>query len=577
MTPSSVAEQRVLILAPRGRDADVIGEVLAQDGIAGVAQPHFEALLAAMEAGAAAAIIAEEALDSAGIDRLAAVLQAQAPWSDFPLVLLVSRPVGMAGAGLRARLAELGNVILLERPLNVQTLRSATSAALRGRRRQYSARDMLGERERAAEVLRVSQEQLVQLNETLEARIDERTRALAQANDRLTNEIIERERALQTVSQLQKMEAIGQLTGGIAHDFNNLLNVVQGNMDLIVMMSPDEGARKRAVVARNACQRGAKLTSQLLAFSRNQSLDLRPVAVGALFGGIQELVATSVGSGIALAFDIDDIDDGADPGAIAVLVDANQIEMALLNLAINARDAMPNGGSLRFHAARATPPAALLPEGDYICITVSDSGAGMSAEVAARVFEPFFTTKEVGKGTGLGLSQVYGMAQQSGGGARILSAPGRGTSVEIWLRRVALEMDGGVADTSRQRQRGPGARILVVEDDPVVRTSIAESLQALGHYVTQAADGAQALAELERERPDLMITDYLMPGMTGAELMGKARAVFPDMPMIIATGYADMRAIEASIGEGILLRKPFQLADLEASIGQALHRQPGQP
>jgi len=569
MTPSSVAEQRVLILAPRGRDADVIGEVLAQDGIAGVAQPQLEALLGAMEAGAAAAIIAEEALDSAGIGRLAAVLQAQAPWSDFPLVLLVSRPVGMAGAGLRARLAELGNVILLERPLNVQTLRSATSAALRGRRRQYSARDMLGERERAAEVLRVSQEQLVQLNETLEARIDERTRALAQANDRLTNEIIERERALQTVSQLQKMEAIGQLTGGIAHDFNNLLNVVQGNMDLIVMMSPDEVARKRAVVARNACQRGAKLTSQLLAFSRNQSLDLRPVAVGALFGGIQELVATSVGSGIALAFDID---DDADPGAIAVLVDANQIEMALLNLAINARDAMPNGGRLRFHAARATPPAALLPQGDYVCITVSDSGAGMSAEVAARVFEPFFTTKEVGKGTGLGLSQVYGMAQQSGGGARILSVPGQGTSVEIWLRRVALEMDGGVADTTRQRQRGPGARILVVEDDPVVRTSIAESLQALGHYVTQAADGAQALVELERERPELMITDYLMPGMTGAELMRKARAVFPDMPMIIATGYADMRAIEASIGDGILLRKPFQLADLEASIGQALRQ-----
>lgn len=571
MLPSSAAEQRVLILAPRGRDADVIGEVLAQDGITCLARAQLEALLAAMEEGAAAAIIAEEALDTAGIDRLCAVLQRQAPWSDFPLVLLMSRPVGMAGAGLRARLAELGNVILLERPLNVQTLRSATSAALRGRRRQYAARDMLGERERAAQVLHTSQEQLVQLNETLEARIDERTRALAQANDRLTNEIIERERALQTVSQLQKMEAIGQLTGGIAHDFNNLLNVVQGNMDLIVMMSPDEVARKRAVVARNACQRGAKLTSQLLAFSRNQSLDLRPVAVGALFGGIQELVATSVGSGIALSFDID---DAAGPGATAVLADTNQIEMALLNLAINARDAMPNGGSLRFHAARATPPTAMLPEGDYVCITVSDSGTGMSAEVAARVFEPFFTTKEVGKGTGLGLSQVYGMARQSGGGARILSTPGSGTGVEIWLRRAAPALDGALPDSARQRQRQrvPGARILVVEDDPVVRTSIAESLQALGHYVTQAADGAQALEQLERERPDLMITDYLMPGITGAELMRKARGVFPDMPMIIATGYADMRAIEASIGDGILLRKPFQLADLEASIGQALRR-----
>jgi len=568
MTPGSLPEQRVLVLAPRGRDAEVIGEVLAQDGIACVAQPQLEALLAALEGGAAAAIIAEEALEGACLDRLAAALQDQAPWSDFPLVLLVSRPVGMAGAGLRARLAGLGNVILLERPLNVQTLRSATSSALRGRGRQYAARDMLVERERAAEVLHASQEQLVQLNETLEARIDERTRALAQANDRLTNEIIERERALQTVNQLQKMEAIGQLTGGIAHDFNNLLNVVQGNMDLIVMMSPDEVARKRAVVARNACQRGAKLTSQLLAFSRNQSLDLRPVAVGMLFGGIRDLVATSVGSGIALQFEVDDDADGA----IAVLADTNQIEMALLNLAINARDAMPGGGTLRFHARRAEPPPALLPAGDYVCIAVSDNGEGMSADVAARVFEPFFTTKGVGKGSGLGLSQVYGLAQQSGGGARILSTPGAGTTVEIWLRHAASGHDGQFAAGVVARTRRPGTCILLVEDDDVVRTSIAESLQALGHVVSQAANGTAALARLAGERPDLMITDYLMPGMTGAELMRKAREVHPDLPMIIATGYADMRAIEASIGGGILLRKPFQLADLEASIEQALER-----
>jgi len=572
MTPSSLLEQRVLLLAPRGRDAEVIGEVLGQDGIACSVPADCTALLAAMDAGAAAAIIAEEALDAPGIDALAAALQQQAPWSDFPLVLLVSRPAGMAGAGVRARLGELGNVILLERPLNVQTLRSAASAALRGRRRQYFTRDMLVEREQAAQVLRASQEQLVQLNETLEARIDERTRALAQANDRLTNEIIERERALQTVNQLQKMEAIGQLTGGIAHDFNNLLNVVQGNMDLIVMMSSDEVARKRATVARNACRRGAKLTGQLLAFSRNQSLDLRPVAVGALFGGIRELVATSVGSNIALHFDVDADADAGSGDTIAVLADTNQIEMALLNLAINARDAMPGGGRLRFHAARATPPAELLPAGDYVCIAVSDSGQGMSAEVAARVFEPFFTTKEVGKGTGLGLSQVYGMAQQSGGAARILSTPGAGTIVEIWLRRAASDLAAGDPDAARARKRRPGARILVVEDDDVVRTSIAELLRALGHVVTQAADGTAALVQLDKERPDLMITDYLMPGMTGAELMRKARDAYPGMPMIIATGYADMRAIEESIGGGILLRKPFQLADLEASIEQALQR-----
>jgi signal transduction histidine kinase len=570
MTPANAHEQRILILAPRGRDAEVIQEVLLQEGFACAAQPGFDDLLADMRSGAAAAIVAEEALDASGLDRLVGALRDQEPWSDFPLILLVSRPVGLAGAGLRARLGELGNVILLERPLNVQTLRSAASSALRGRGRQYAARDMLVERDRTAQFLRASQEQLVLLNETLEARIDERTRALAQANDRLTNEIMERERALQTVSQLQKMEAIGQLTGGIAHDFNNLLNVVQGNMDLILMTATDEAIRKRANVARHACQRGAKLTSQLLAFSRNQSLDLRPVALDALFGGIRDLVATSVGSSIALSFDIDD--DGDDV-TTAVLADANQMEMALLNLAINARDAMPRGGRLQFRAGRRTAPAAMLPPGEYVCIAVTDTGEGMSAEVAARVFEPFFTTKGVGKGTGLGLSQVYGMAQQSGGGARILSTPGAGTTVEIWLRHAELDQDGRDLEGAQARRRKPGARILLVEDDQVVRTSIAETLQALGHYVTQAADGAAALTQLGHERPDLMITDYLMPGMTGAELMRKAREVFPDMPMIIATGYADMRAIEDSIGSDILLRKPFQLADLEASIAQALERQ----
>jgi signal transduction histidine kinase/CheY-like chemotaxis protein len=565
MATPDAHELRLLILAPRGRDAEVIADVLEREQFGCAALDSFDAVLAGIEEGAGAAIVAEEALDDAGIDRLAARLDRQPPWSDFPLVLLVSRPVSRDGVGVRGRLAELGNIILLERPLNVQTLRSAAASALRGRRRQYQARDMLIERDRDARDLRGSREQLVQLNETLEARIDERTRALAQANDRLTNEIIERERVLQTVSQLQKMEAIGRLTGGIAHDFNNLLNVVQGNMDLIMLTSMDEATRKRATVARNACQRGAKLTSQLLAFSRNQSLDLRPVPVDALFEGIRELVATSVGSAIALRFDLD-----ATCGA--VLADANQMEMALLNLAINARDAMPDGGSLRFHAARTAPPDGLLPDGDYVRIAVSDDGEGMPPDVAAKVFEPFFTTKPVGKGTGLGLSQVYGMAQQSGGAARIVSLPGDGTTVEIWLR-CAGAADAAAAPSAhappRQQAR---ARILVVEDDDVVRTSVAESLQALGHQVIQAPDGATALAALERERPALMITDYLMPGMTGAELMRQARAAFPHMPMIIATGYADMRAIEEILGDDMVLRKPFQLADLASSVDRALAR-----
>jgi signal transduction histidine kinase/ActR/RegA family two-component response regulator len=560
-------EERILIFAPRGRDAEVMCSVLAAEGFGCDTVASFPTFVERIEAGAGAAIVAEEALAGADLGRLRAWLESQPPWSDFPFVVLLGKAMGLAppDAG-RVHIGELGNVILLERPLNAQTLRSAVAAALRARRRQYQARAVLADRERTAASLRQSQEALVHLNETLEARIEERTRALAQANDRVMNEVIERERVQQAMVQLQKMEAIGRLTGGIAHDFNNLLNVVQGSMDLILMMSKDEVAKGRAEVARRACQRGGKLTSQLLAFSRNQSLDLRTLDVAALFEGVHELVATSLGSSIRLHFAV------PAPGA-SIMADRNQMEMALLNLAINARDAMDGGGELRFEAGAATPPSGLLPEGDYVRIAVTDSGPGMPPEIAARVFEPFFTTKGVGKGTGLGLSQVYGMAQQSGGAARILSEPGVGTTVEIWLRAAGGlgEAEPSPAPAVEAAAR-PGVQILVVEDDDFVRASMVESLQALGHTVAQAADGEAGLRELEHVRPDLLITDYLMPGMTGAELVRRARVQLPGVPMIIATGYADMKAIEAVIGDDMLLRKPFQLAELADVVERALQK-----
>jgi signal transduction histidine kinase/ActR/RegA family two-component response regulator len=562
MSPPDALEQRVLILAPRGRDAEVISAVLARDGFCCETVSGFERFAAGIEAGAGAAIVAEEALQDVDTGPLRDWLERQEPWSDFPFVVLLAKLVGVPPDGARARLGDLGNVILLERPLNAQTLRSAASSALRARRRQYQSRDLLADRERTASSLRQSQDALLHLNETLEARIEERTRALAQANDRLMNEVIERERVQQAMVQFQKMEAVGRLTGGIAHDFNNLLNVVQGSMDLILLMSRDEIAKQRAEVARRACQRGARLTGQLLAFSRNQSLDLRPTNVAHLFDGVRELVATSLGSAIRLRFAVDEAVD-------SVVADANQMEMALLNLAINARDAMPDGGELAFQAVRADPPEDLLPAGNYVRIAVSDSGEGMSPELAARVFEPFFTTKDVGKGTGLGLSQVYGMARQSGGAARILSEQGVGTTVEVWLRAAGNAVDLPAAAVHKAAPAAR-ARILVVEDDDFVRASMVASLEALGHDVAQAHDGEAGLRELTRARPDLMITDYLMPGITGAELVQRARAAFPGLPMIIATGYADMRAIEQVIGDDMLLRKPFQLAELAASVERAL-------
>ena len=560
--PDTALEDRILVFAPHGRDAHVICAVLAREGFACQIIDGVEHLADSIGQGAGAAIVCEEALPESGNARLRAWLDGQPAWSDFPFVVLLTKLVGLPSEGARRRLGELGNVVLLERPLNAQTLCSAAASARRARRRQYQARDVLADRERTADSLDQSRQDLVQLNETLETRIDERTRALAQANDRLMNEMIERERVQQAMVQSQKMEAVGRLTGGIAHDFNNLLNVIQGSMDLILLRSLDEVAKNRAEIARRACQRGGKLTSQLLAFSRNQSLDLRTTDVAALFDGVRELVSTSLGSSIRLRFEV------ATPGA-SVLADANQMEMALLNLAINARDAMPDGGELAFHAAAAIPPADFLPSGAYVRIAVTDNGEGMAPEVAARVFEPFFTTKGVGKGTGLGLSQVYGMAQQSGGAARILSAPGEGTTVEIWLRTGAAAETSAPAAPHASTPR-PGVRILVVEDDAFVRASVVASLEALGHTVTQAADGEAGLRELRRARPELIITDYLMPGMTGAELVRQARLELPGVPMIIATGYADMRAIEEVIGEDMLLRKPFQLVELAAAVERAL-------
>ncbi|MCC2970693.1 response regulator [Massilia sp. IC2-476] len=566
MSTASRHDERILLLAPRGRDAEVMCPVLAQDGAACTVMHDFPGLVAAIGEGAGMAIVAEEALHGVDFAPLQAWLAAQEPWSDFPFVLLLGKPVGLAAGEARTRLEELGNIILLERPLNAQTLRSAARSALRARRRQYAARDLLAESAGTAARLQQSQQALLLLNETLESRIEERTRALAQANDRLMNEVIERERVQQAMVQFQKMEAVGQLTGGIAHDFNNLLNVVQGSMDLILLLSKDEVARQRAEIARRACQRGGKLTSQLLAFARNQNLDLRPAEVSALFDGVRELVATSLGSRIGLRFEVA-------PACARVFADANQMEMALLNLAINARDAMDGSGELLFQAANAAPPEGLLPPGDYVRIAVTDNGPGMPPELVNKVFEPFFTTKAVGKGTGLGLSQVYGMAQQSGGAARILSQPAVGTTVEIWLRA----WDGGSdLDTAPPPAVAPeaseGFHILVVEDDNFVRESMVLSLEAFGHAVTQAASGEAALRELQRGRPDLIITDYLMPGITGAELMLRAREVFPGIPMIIATGYADMHAIDEVLGDDILLHKPFQLAELARSVQRALGR-----
>jgi signal transduction histidine kinase len=542
---------RVLILAPRGRDAEVVSGVVGQSGAICETVANLDDLAKQIMAGAGIAVIADEALTGADIGPLASWLAAQESWSDFPFVVMLSRRMSKADTALKTALAALGNVVILERPLSAETLGSAASSALRARRRQYQAREVLEGRQAASD-------QLAMLNDSLEAKVQERTKALSQANDRITSEVIEREKAQQAMSHYQKMESLGRLTGGVAHDFNNLLNVIQGSMDLLLLTNSDEAVRRRVTIAKSACVRGAKLTGQLLAFARNQTLDLRPVSVVELFRNVVELSKPLLGSDIEI---LTSVGDGAD----LVAADANQIEMALLNLAINARDAMEGKGTLTFKSSATSEVPDMLLAGDYVKIEVSDNGPGMSAEIAAKIFEPFFTTKGVGKGTGLGLSQVYGMAQQSGGAAFARSVEGAGATIEIWLCRAVAETEKSLVDKSDARALD-GLRVLLVEDDDLVRAGMADALASFGCLVRQASCGAEGMVELERERPDVLLTDYLMPGITGAELAASARLRYPGLPILVATGYADMGAIEGTLGSNAILRKPFQLSQLASTV-----------
>jgi signal transduction histidine kinase len=548
-------ELRVLILAPRGRDAEVIQTVMARDGVDGEAVRDADELVAQMGRGAGASVVCEECLSSPAFNGLSNWLAAQESWSDFPFVILLAKRAGALPKGLKSSLEAMGNAVLLEKPLSAEALASAAKSALRARKRQYQAREALGRHVAVAE-------ELAMLNTHLEERVSERTQELGQANDRLAAEVMERERARGAVIQAQKLEALGRLTGGVAHDFNNVLSVVMTSLELIGMMAKEDSIKARARTAREACKRGAKLTGQLLAFARNQALEMRPVPVRQLFENLLALAKPILGADVELwshvASDVD-----------CVLGDASQLEMALLNLAINARDALEGRGRLTLQASRLEPPREKLPEGAYVRIAMSDNGSGMSPEVAAKVFDPFFTTKGVGKGTGLGLSQVYGMAEQSGGAVVVHTQPGSGTVIEIWLREARADAAGFEAN-SLDRPTLTGLKILVVEDDDAVRAGLVEALLTLGCDVSQAASGPDGMAALSRSKPELLLTDYMMPGMTGAELVVKAREMFPRLPALVATGYADMEDIEHSIGKGAVLRKPFELTELSAAIARAM-------
>lgn len=408
----------------------------------------------------------------------------------------------------------------------------------------------------------------VQAEEELEAKVAERTAAL-------NVEMASRTRAEAALRQSQKMEAVGQLTGGIAHDFNNMLTGVIGSLDVVrlrLAAGKRDGIEQFVQLALASANRAAALTQRLLAFSRRQSLDSKPIDINALVASLGDLLKRTIGESIALSLQLD-------PALPAGVADANELESAILNLAINARDAMPGGGSLSVSTRVAqldssyTADKAALKPGRYVVIEVADSGVGMSPELLEKVFEPFFTTKPLGHGTGLGLSMVYGFVKQSGGEVRISSQPQHGTSVQLYIPATEADAQMQPEAAAEVESDGDGRSVLLVEDDQAVRMLVKVVLEQLGYAVLEASEALVAIPMLASgRRIDLMISDVGLPGMNGRELAEVARKHRPELPILFATGYAENAAIRSNfLGANMdLIAKPFTVELLAAKVSEMI-------
>jgi signal transduction histidine kinase/ActR/RegA family two-component response regulator len=422
----------------------------------------------------------------------------------------------------------------------------------------------------------VAEQELLRFNATLEQRVAERTQELQESNARLATAAEERQRAQMALAQAQKLDAVGQLTGGVAHDFNNLLAAILGSLEIVMKRVDEPRARRMLTVAMEAAERGAKLTRHMLAFSRKQDLVLQPVDVNATIAGMSDLLRRTIGGRVRVHHDLAD-------ELWPATADPVQLEVAFLNLAVNARDAMPDGGGLTFRTrnvtvAESSTGQAALPPGEYAMVTVSDTGAGMPEDVQARAFEPFFTTKGPGKGTGLGLSMVYGFACQAGGTATIDSIPGKGTAISLYLPRSATA-PSAATDQPAEAAPLPAQRILLVDDDAAVRETLREMLRDLGHDVIEANSGASALALLRQSSAiALLLADFAMPEMTGLQLAMRARLLQPGLAVLLMTGHAEGDARQAwSVLRIHSVLKPFAAAELAAAMREALLQQQAAP
>jgi signal transduction histidine kinase/ActR/RegA family two-component response regulator len=539
---------------PVGRDAATVAGLIERAGLRPVVCNTVQEVVENLEWNVEVALVAEEALYGDNVRVLEDWVGRQPPWSDQPFIVLTNHNEGLKFAAFRRELVRrLRNVGFLERPLQAITLQATVISAERARRRQYETRAYLEAQRGTAE--------------ELERLVAERTADLESANVKLQGEIAGRERAQAALLQAQKIEALGQLVGGVAHDFNNLLMAVTGNLDLLSRRI-GEDTRLRGLLngAIEGARRGATLTQRLLAFARKQELKAQATDVRSLVEDMMGLIERSVGPMVRVAFE-------ARGNVPAVNVDPNQLEMALLNLAVNARDAMTSGGWLnigltledvgeeRFLGVRPGP---------YGVLSVQDTGVGMDAQTLAKAVEPFFSTKAVGKGTGLGLSMVFGLAQQSGGALRIESAPSQGTTARLWLP-IATEAAWDASETASDAvtQGSARAKILFVDDDLLIAGSTVALLEDLGHEVTEVHSAKAALRLLDEGLPaDLLITDHAMPGMTGAELAREVRQQRPELPILLATGFAEFKDVEVS--DVARLAKPYTQAEMADQIARLL-------
>lgn len=551
---SADRDHQVLVFAPIGRDAQASTELLRGANLKAIACRSLSELVDEMNAGVGAVFLAEEGLFGKDTAPLAQWIENQPPWSDLPFVILTShREQPAVVAWRRSIVTLLRNVSLLERPIQPMTLTSAIQSAMRARRRQYEIRTLLKAREQTAQ--------------QLEKLVVERTRALEEANEQLRLEMNERTRVEETLRQAQKIEAIGQLTGGVAHDFNNLLMVISGGLDMLDRQT-DPNRRGRLMEGMiQAAQRGAGLTKQLLAFSRRQKLRPEPIDVALQIGGMRELLDRSLRGDVHVEFDF--------PETLwPVEVDPGELELVILNLAVNARDAMPNGGTIVVCGENLPDLNDGQIAGDYVCLSVIDTGVGMGPDILSRVFEPFFTTKDIGKGSGLGLAQVHGFATQSRGTVRIKSEVGQGTSIELYLPRSfnVPSKERHLIDLNRVRPKKDNyGRVLLVEDDDEVAALVSEMLGQLGYDVTRAASGAAALGALADGRSvDLIFSDIMMPGgMNGIELAREIRRRRSDIPVLLTSGYSEAAVNDAEAAGIQILAKPYQIEELAAALNAA--------